>query len=205
MFSLSTIIPDLLSNFVYLIPIRIEILHTYEQGVKFRFGKDINRCSSKTGMRFFKLKKSFPFIKRGDRTGVHFYWAFFESIQVMPCKEVTKETQYQTVMTKDGKDVTISLSVAYEIFNVRWCWTRVTEFVDSMENRCQSTVSEIISKKTLSEITTSQSKINKTILDKLNSEVYDWGVRVNSVKIINASHAKPIRLLSNNSVNFNNG
>lgn len=198
---LSTIVPDLISNITYLIPFRMEIIHTYEQGVKFRFGKDINRCNHRTGIRFFKFSKRYPWIKRGNKTGVHFYWAFLESIEVMPCKEITRETQYQTVLTKDGKEVSLSLAFTYEIFNVRWCWTRVTQFQDSMENRCQGTITEVISKMNFSEITQNQAKINKKIFDRLNQEVYDWGVKVTDVKLINTAPARSIRLLSNEMMN----
>lgn len=190
----SSILTTILSNFTKLFPFRVVTIHTYEQGVKFRGGIDINRCSAKTGAKFPWFKKQFPFVKWTSKTGVHFHWALIEEIEIVSCVEDVIETEFQTVTTKDGKEMTVSLSVKYQIFNARHYWTRVTNFAASMENICQGVITTQISNSSYQEITTDPESINENVLSALKDEVFPWGVDVLSVKLVNNAKTSSMRI-----------
>lgn len=199
---LGSIVPSLLSNFAKLLPLRAVIIHSYEQGVKFRFGQDINRCSVRTGMRLWYPYWKYPFHRKTNRTGIHIHWAWFEAIEVMSSVEKVMETEFQTVPTADDNELSMSLAVRYAITNARLYFTRVDDFELSMENICASGLTNVISQVQWKEVVKQPDQLHEAILDRLNERVGEWGVEVYGVSLVNCSRAKVFRLMGEASSAF---
>lgn len=190
-----SIIAAVIENLSSLVPFRYTIVHSYETGVKFRFGKDINRCSVKTGARFPTIHNYWPYLRWSARTGFHFYWAF-ESIEVLPCVEQPMDTAYQTVTLKDGKELTVNLAINFTIKNCRKYFVRVHEFSESMENVCQQVVSSTLRELTYDKfIQQGQQDLEELLWEELEEKLFEWGVILNSLTLVNVSKSRSFRLL----------
>lgn len=192
-----SILQTLLSNFAKLLPFRWMTVYSYQTGVKFRFGKDIHRVSHRTGIRIPKLcwrGRGIPSICWTRRTGLHFYWAGAEDIFVLNKVEKVMETQFQTVLTSDGKELTMSMSVSYRIPNARKYWTNVEDFAYSLENLCQSYLTNEINSLQYKEVIQSPEHMTEEMRHALNQKVRDWGTYVVSIALVNNSKARAFRL-----------
>lgn len=192
----TNILSTAIANFTKLLPFRFVILHSYEQGVKFRFGHDINRCNHKTGMRIPYIQFiPYPRLKRTYRTGIHFYWAWIESIEVESIREQVRETYYQTIKSKDKVEATYSVAYAYYIQNVRKYWTTIEDFDESMDNLIQSYLTEFVGKTDYEQLTESPVKFSSKMLKSINQTTLDWGVEVTRCTLVNNSTGRNIRLM----------
>ena len=192
-----SILQTLLSNFAKLLPFRWVTVYSYQTGVKFRFGKDIHSVSHRTGIRSPKLAcrgRPIPSLVWSRRTGLHFYWAGVEDIFVLNKVEKVMETQFQTVLTRDGKELTMSMSVAYRIPNARKYWTNVEDFAYSLENLCQSYLTNEVNALQYSEVIRDPEQMSEDMRHSLNRKVREWGTHIVSVALVNNSKARAFRL-----------
>lgn len=107
------------------------------------------------------------------------------------------ETGLQTVTTKDGVEVTVSLSVCYRIPNAKKYWQNVEDFGPSLENISQSYMTMQISKSDYSEIVADPGKVTESMRLELNKMVRNWGAHISLVAFVNTPRARSIRLLGN--------
>lgn len=198
---IASFVPSVLKNLTFFSPIRFTLIYCYEQGVKYRLGNPVGRLNHRTGfgMPVFSLnpKKWMGY----KRTGLHFHWAWFESITTHSNQEKVLETQYQTLTTKDGKSLTMSFTFSYKIFNALWMDTRVTDFEHSLENRCQQAVSRCVVEFDKDQICQDPETLLGRINEEISEDVYEWGVEILSVGTVNMVEAKNIRLIGNGGIN----
>ena len=197
----STFLLTILHNVTSLIPIRVEMVYCFQQGVKFRFGKPINRCGHRTGARFWyptlrRWKKiPYPCLRRTQKTGVHVYWAWVEDIEVWSTAELVMETHYQTVTTLDTQDITVSMSISYRIVNAKKTTVNVQDFKNSTENLAQGFLTDIIMQYTRDEFFEKVDEIAEEMVDKMNEKVYsDWGAKILAVNFVNTPKTRSLRL-----------
>lgn len=198
---ISGIIPQIFENFLKLLPFRFRIINSYQQGVKFSFGKDIKKLTHTDGIPIIKFSKKFPWVQF-ERTGLYFYWAWVQNIYILDSVPIVVETQYQTVKTADDKDVTISAGITYSIEDARSYWTSVQDFEHSIENIVQTAIAEYIISKNLLDIRQNYKNISKEILKILKKRIEGWGVNVKMVNIINFTTSRSLRLLQNGNNNL---
>lgn len=202
----TSVLSTIIMNFTKLLPFRFVMLYSYQQGVKFRAGGPINRCNHRTGMRFpvpvlhyWEFDNGFwipyPWVRWTRKTGIHFYWAWLEQIMVCSIAEKIIETQYQTVITKDGKEVTYSMACAYHIFNAERYYTRVEEFDFSLENMVQANLTQVMSELTHEEATKTPRILQENMLDAVRKHADEWGVRITRCILVNNTKGRVIRLI----------
>jgi len=196
------ILTTVIANFANLLPFQFTTIECYEQGVRFRAGNPIATCTSDNGWAFwYPCLKSFgrvkvPWIKKSKKTGIHFFWNWFEDIKSHEISELVMETNYQTVTMADEEELTVSLTIAYTIKDVEKLFINVHDFDSSLENLCQGKITNIMVKYTRTEFMDTIEDITTEILDILNEKVYDWGVNIHDVNFVNTPSAISIRHLS---------
>src|SRR4051812_41059319 len=82
------------------------IIHSYEQGVKFRFGDDIAELNH----------------------GVWFRWPFLEEIHEVSVAEQTKNLLTQSLTTADNESISFSVNIVYKIGSARKMYVSVHDF-----------------------------------------------------------------------------
>jgi len=203
----TAVLTTVVTNFVKLLPFQFLTIHCYEQGVKFRAGSPVYRCFSDSGMRFWyplltraRCGVYYPRLIRGQRTGIHFFWNWIESIKVWPTAEMVMETNYQTVTLRDTKELTVSLTVAYKVIDVEKIHVNVNDFVFSLENLCQGSITEVMARYDRKEFMAGIASIKEEIRNVVNEKVEKWGVHVHALEFVNTPAAKNVRLFSNGSM-----
>lgn len=192
----TNILSTLIANFTKLLPIRFAMVHSYEQGVKFRFGNDINRCNHKTGMRlWYPVLFPLPRLRKTSKTGIHFYWAWIEDIEIESIREQVRETYYQTIKSKDDIEATYSVAYAYHIKNVKKYWVTIEDFDESMDNLIQSYLTEFVGKVQYTTMTKSPVKFSDKMMESINKKTCHWGVKVTRCTLVNNSTGRNIRLM----------
>lgn len=196
--SVAGILPSILQNFAVLSPIRFTVIDNYQKGLKYRLGNPVEKCEHNNGYSFPVITTRFPFFGWSNCTGLHFHWGWgIESIEIEDSVETVMETQYQTVLTKDNKELTISLSVSYNIQDLEKYYSNIQDFEPSFENVCQGSTTKCISQTEYLDILADPDIIGKAIQKHVSPKLKKWGIRVNDIHIVNLSKARPFRLMGN--------
>lgn len=167
---LDTILTSLFDNIVNVLPIKI--IHSYEQGVYFKQGKD------------HKLL----------RPGFHLHRPIIDSIETMSVVPQTINLPTQSLVTKDGEAITLSSNLEYKITNVRKVYTRVHDLDDSIHNTGMGYLAHFVRKYDYGELTSHPQRLEKRVLDGLNDKVNPWGVKVNEFYVTDLVKARQYRL-----------
>lgn len=170
--TLENILTTIIENFVNLVPIRK--VHSYQQGVKFSWGKDV------------KLLK----------TGVYAYFPFFQSIEVEETVLQVVDTDYQSLMTKDQIPVTLSTSVAYKINDARKYWTSIQSQDDSIINITKGTIARQIHKHNYSAIHKNPNELEKETKKELQKNVKNWGIHIKDLFLADFIKTKNYRFIT---------
>lgn len=168
--ALDTILTSLLDNVVNVLPVKI--IHTYEQGVYFKQGKDIKLL----------------------RPGIHLHRPIIDSIEKISTVPQTINLPTQSVLTKDGEAVTVSSNLEYKIHNARKVWTKVQDLDDSLHNTGMGYLSRFVRSYNYDKLAVSTEKLEEEVLENLNEKVNPWGVTVNEFYITDFVKARQYRL-----------
>lgn len=107
----------------------------------------------------------------------------------------------QSVTTKDGKEVSFSANVEFEVTNAVDNHTKVSDFEKSLRNAAMSHLAKRIRAWTYSELMEGQTALEASLRTTLTTYVKDWGVRINAVGLTDMVLAKQYRLFNSTEVN----
>jgi regulator of protease activity HflC (stomatin/prohibitin superfamily) len=180
---LGNILPSIFENFARLVPVRI--VHSYEQGIRFRLGKDISQLDQ----------------------GMYFFWPFFESIEIESVANRFKETPLQDLVTKDNILVTVAGSFGYSIQSFRKYWIKLQDHENSIENLGQRAIAWAIPRYSFESILDDlrensngdgerkEDGFNYDIQRRLKHELNPYGIKVDSFGLTTFTRPKPLRLI----------
>lgn len=160
----------LFNNLGALIPV-IKI-HSYERGVKFRWGKDIGIV----------------------KPGIWLYLPYVESIESVDVQEQTHNLLTQSMTSKDDKIVTFSCNLTYKVTNARKKFTVVHNFDESIQSLVMMTVADEVSASTFKQLTHEKLQVEARILDRLNLRVTRWGAKIIDFAFTDLVQARVYRL-----------
>lgn len=169
---LSAAIIDLLSLMVRWVPIRVEIIDTTENGVRWWLGKD----------------------RALLRPGWYLYIPWLGDISSSSILPQVVETECQVVETSDGKAWSLSLAIHYRIKDVRRHATSVEEFDDSLPNMMQLRLQRLISGLTDAEFR--EEDVCATLMDEAVELAEKWGVEIIEADFVTCCRARVIHLTS---------
>lgn len=135
--------------------------------------------------------------------GIHFYWPIWTEVFVHPVVRQTQQLPAQTLVTKDGISVTVSVTIRFEIEDIISAFGRTYDFVDTIQDISQGEVATLICSKNYQEIIDSK-KDENTDIDILLSRIIrrrlkPFGVSLKKAFIAEFSPCYPIRLWQLNS------
>jgi regulator of protease activity HflC (stomatin/prohibitin superfamily) len=150
------------------------IVKSFEQGVRFRFGRDIELLSP----------------------GVYFAWWWFEEIvttAVVPC---VINLPSQSICTSDRVGVTFSANIEYTIFDARAYYCRVTDFDHSLRNAAMGHLARKIRDWSLEELATHQNELERSLERTLTTYIKEWGVTIRDVRLTDLVPTKGYRFFA---------
>ncbi len=168
--ALDTILTSLLDNLVNVLPIKT--VHTYEQGVYFKQGKDVKLL----------------------QPGIHLHRPIIDSIETISTVPQTINLPTQSVLTEDGRAVSVSSNLEYEIYDARKVWTKVQDLDDSLHNTGMGYLSRYVRQYPYEELSNTTLRLESKVKRSLNHKVKPWGVKVNEFYVTDFVEAKQYRL-----------
>lgn len=147
------------------------VVFAWGRGVVYRFGKDIKDVGP----------------------GIHWVWPFMEEISVESVVERVVDLVAQSITTKDGKTVTVSVNVAFTVNDIRLKQTAVHAFDDSISAAALSHIGRKLSQWTWDEALGKRSELERSLRETLSTKVKKWGVTIEDVGIPDYVLAKQYR------------
>lgn len=159
----------------------LRIVHSFEQGVYFRNGQ-ISRWV--VGAPDLALPP-----------GVYAVIPFFDDIEKVNTQEDTIDLPIQTLTTKDGKTVTLSWNVEFQVVNVVQHFMAVRDFDENMPRRAARHIASRVRNKTLDELINDQKELEDSLKGTLNTKAKTWGVKILDAGLTDIVQAKPYRFI----------
>ena len=144
------------------------VFKDYEQVVVFTLGK------------YYKTKNG----------GLRWILPFIQNYEVVPVKVRSLDLGEQELLSKEGFKMIVKASVSYKVVNAKKAVNDVEDHVILVKNSSLSSIKNVVSSKSASLVLTDRSKVLKSIVDDINKEASDWGVKVNSVQFYDLRTSK---------------
>lgn len=159
----------------------IRVVRSYEQGVYFRNGQ-ISRW--KIGAPELAIPP-----------GVYVVIPFFDDIELINIQEDTIDLPMQSITTKDGKAVTMSWNVEFQIVDAVLHFMSVADFNENLPRKASRHISSKVRDWTWDELLGAQSNLEASLKGTLQTATKDWGVKILKVGLTDMVQAKPYRLI----------
>lgn len=173
MIDVGSILPAIFENFARLSPLRFLIIKQYERGVRFSMGRYVRVCDP----------------------GVHWYWNWWESIEVVTTVTHVVESQRLTLTTMDGRILVISAAVQYSIAEPDRYYLSIHDFDKSLLNMIEGECSRVISKSNASDILADPQRFGDKIAVYARRIAKEWGCAIENVSLPNLACVKAYRFI----------
>lgn len=137
------------------------IVKSFEQGVRFRFGRDVAQLGP----------------------GVYFAWWWFEEIETVIVVPRVINLPSQSITTSDRVAVTFSANIEFAIDNARDYYCKVTDFDHSLRNAAMGHLARKIRDWTVVELAEHQNELERSLERTLTTYVREWGVTIRDVRL----------------------
>ena len=123
--------------------------------------------------------------------GFHWQYPIIDEIQTIPTSEQAIDLPNQTLTTKDGKTVTVSGTVRYEVVCPEKCLFNVSDYDESLQTLSMEVIGIELP---LIQHSQSSCVLRDRVRDRLENAVYDWGINIIEVGITDNAETFPLRL-----------
>jgi regulator of protease activity HflC (stomatin/prohibitin superfamily) len=148
------------------IPIRFAMVHVYENGVRFWFGKDTKLLT---------------------KPGMYAYIPWVSDIVTESVVPQEVETNEQCITDDKHMARTFTIGMQYEVPDLRAKLTKVDDFNDSFLNLVERVAAKVMRGSDTKEL-------DNKILGMVRTQASKWGVKVNYLGILNDVRSRPIHL-----------
>jgi len=152
----------------------VNTVHSYEQGVKFRFGKDVALLEA----------------------GLHWSWPLIESIQVETVTETVVSAASQVCTTSDDIAVIVDITASYYIEDLQKWSTSVEDFDTSLVETMQVELANAVRETDWEVLRGAHAVVCEEITETLQEKVEPWGVVVNRVGIPSMAKTRVLHLVN---------
>lgn len=149
------------------------ILRDYEGGVKLRFGKYRNDCSP----------------------GMIWKWPLIEEVLTTHTAITTARLPYQTLTTKDSKQIGCRAIVKYRVEKPKDYLLGIWEAQDAIEDFTMGSIKKVVNDHTFNELVTED--IEKLILSDVRKECNQYGLKIYKITFTDMGATKTLRFMSN--------
>src|ERR1035438_10506216 len=144
-----------------LLALALHIVHQYERGVVFRFGRVI-----------------------GEKTpGLVIIMPIINVLRKVSLRIVTMPIQSQGIMTRDNVSVDVSAVAYYRIVDATKSVVAIESVRAAIDQIAQTTLRKVVGQHTLDEMLSETDTINVDIREILDVETLEWGVLVTIVEL----------------------
>ena len=166
----TTVVEAVLNNLAILLPVRM--VHTYERGVRFRWGRDIAELSP----------------------GLHWFCPGVASIELVNIAPETHNLPTQSAYTKDRKAVTFSGNICYKIVDARKMYTTVQNFDEALAAFAMVHLAAEIGDRTLAALRSNREELELEFASTLTAKVAEWGAEIEWVGLTDLAETRAFRL-----------
>jgi regulator of protease activity HflC (stomatin/prohibitin superfamily) len=130
------------------------------------------------------------------KPGLHWFWPRLWRIVEAECQYQNIDCGLQSLTTKDGKEVTISLNVGYEITDLATLFVSFQHFDATLVNLARGHAKQALIEAEWSELQADPEVVEQDILRDLRKELRACGVKIHGVTMDQLSRVKTLRLLT---------
>ena len=123
--------------------------------------------------------------------GIHWQYPVVDEIQTIPTSEQMIDLPNQTLTTRDGKSVTMSGTVRYEVVCPEKTLFNVSDYDESIQTLSMEVIGVEVPK---IEHRASSNALKEKIMESIELAVYPWGINIISVGITDNAVTFPLRL-----------
>lgn len=135
----------------------------------------------------FKREKVFKL-----EPGIHWYWPLWSEVFIQPVVRQTRQLPAQTLTTKDGISVTISVTIRFEINDVIAAYGNTFDFLDTIQDVAQGEVTNIVRSTVYQDFF--NENLDILLSRKIRGRLKPFGVALKKAFIAEFSPCYPIRL-----------
>lgn len=146
-------------------------VHEWERGLKMRYGRVVGVLEP----------------------GVHGAWWWFEEIEVDSVVEQTINLPTQSVTTSDGRGVTFSANIIFEVRDVRAKYTKVHEFEKSVNAVAMMHLARKVRRWTRDDLMLHQKALERSLRETLSTRAGKWGVTIVDVALTDLVESRMFR------------
>lgn len=134
--------------------------------------------------------------------GVHVYFPLTTDIEIIPvARQTIKPKRTQSLMTKDGQEISIGLVVKYCIDDIEAALAENYEINDTIEDVTSTAATEVIVKYDFDFIHKNlMTQIQPQITESVSDELAEHGVRVKSIGVTDFTTNKVYKILGDANV-----
>jgi regulator of protease activity HflC (stomatin/prohibitin superfamily) len=173
-----TLVDAIMENLSTLAPWRV--VRSYERGVKFRAGLPIADLEP----------------------GWHWFVPIYETIEVVPVIQETRNVASQSSWTADGSTVVFSCAYCYEIVDARKAFTAVQDLDNSMDNFVMVWLARAVRRRTRDQLRGDARTLERRLASSLSDRAGQWGVRITWLGLTDLSDTRVIRLMGDSNTGF---
>ena len=127
--------------------------------------------------------------------GLHWFWPKLQRIEEVNVQYQNVDAGLQSLTTKDGKEITLSLNIGYSISDAATLWTSFQHFDTSIVNMARGHAAEIVCESDWAELASDPQSFGQELQEALQEDVGELGVRIEDVTADQLSRARTYRLL----------
>lgn len=127
--------------------------------------------------------------------GFHFKIPFADQPLTYVVVPTTVETDAQTILTLDKKEVTVRCIIKYEIFDVVLMTTDIYDSIDALQDITQGHIMNEINKATYLDCSNT-AELSNTVTKKVRTEAKKYGITVLQVTLTNFVQTRNYRLFN---------
>lgn len=172
---------DLIINFLELFKFW-QVINEFEQGVVLTLGRPRNR-------RFLGLS-GHPLLG----PGIHFVWPMaIDSVLIDNVVPTTVSLKPQSLTTRDGVAIVISVAITWKIKNIQKLLLEVEDADGALVDSAHGAVCDLVSENTWEQIQLLE--FSEQLTKVVRKKAFRWGIEVEEVYISDKTRARSIRLI----------
>jgi regulator of protease activity HflC (stomatin/prohibitin superfamily) len=127
--------------------------------------------------------------------GLYWFIPFFWAIEEVSVVEDVLDLPTQSITTADGKMVSFSANVSFEVTDAVLLYTQVQDFEQNLSRIACGHLAMRVREWRWDELQESQKKLEASLRDTLTTRVKGWGCRIIECRLTDLVQARQIRLV----------
>ena len=128
--------------------------------------------------------------------GYWWYWPLVQQISYGCVAPQVLDLPTQTVWTKDGKQITISLTIRFSVVDIEKALLKIHDFDSALQNLARGAMAEYINQHTLEECS-DLGRLMQQAEKVVQKECRGWGLNIQRLYVDQAVECPALRILMN--------